>query len=145
MKIFGRVLDTNNEPMSLANVTIVTGAFAEKVGTQVGLDGKFNLEDEIIDSESKFRISYIGYVTQFRKASELQGQTIKLAEDVEMLDEVVISAGTKPSKGSTTTTTPAVVQSKKQNFVQHLQKHKFVYAGIGGLAGILLIVKAFKR
>lgn len=144
MKIFGRVLDTNNEPMSLANITIVTGAFADKLGTQVGLDGKFNLEDAVIDSESKFRISYIGYVTQFRKASELQGQTIKLAEDIEMLEEVVINAGTKPTKGSTTTT-PAVVQSKKQNFVQHLQKHKFVYAGIGGLAGILLIVKAFKR
>ena len=144
MKIFGRVLDTNNEPMSLANITIVTGAFADKLGTQVGLDGKFNLENEVIDSESKFRISYIGYVTQFRKASELQGQTIKLAEDIEMLEEVVINAGTKPTKVSTTTT-PAVVQSKKQKFVQHLQKHKFVYAGIGGLAGILLIVKAFKR
>ena len=65
MKIFGRVLDTNNEPMSLANITIVTGAFADKLGTQVGLDGKFNLENEVIDSESKFRISYIGYVTQF--------------------------------------------------------------------------------
>jgi len=143
MKIFGRVLDTNNEPMSLANITIVTGAFADKLGTQVGLDGKFNLENEVIDSESKFRISYIGYATQFRKASELQGQTIKLAEDIEMLEEVVINAGTRPSKGSTTT--PALVQSKKQNFVKHLQKHKFVYAGIGGLAGILLIVKAFKR
>ena len=143
MKIFGRVLDTNNEPMSLANITIVTGAFADKLGTQVGLDGKFNLEDAVIDSESKFRISYIGYATQFRKASELQGQTIKLAEEVEMLDEVVINAGTRPSHSSTTT--PAVVQSKKQKFVQHLQDHKFIYAGIGGLAGILLIARAFKR
>lgn len=142
MKIFGQVLDTNNEPMAFANITIITGANANKMGTQSDLDGNFVLENDSISPESQFRISYIGYKPTFRKASELQGQKIKLADDVEELQEVVINVGKKPSNASTK---PAVTASTKQKFVQHLQEHKVIYAGIGGLAGILLIIKAFKK
>jgi hypothetical protein len=142
MKIFGQVLDTGNEPMAFANVTIITGANANKMGTQSDLDGNFVLENASISPESQFRISYIGYKPTFRKASELQGQKIKLADDVEELQEVVINVGKKPSNASTK---PAVTESTKQKFVQHLKDHKIVYAGIGGLAGILLIARAFKK
>lgn len=142
MKIFGQVLDTINEPMAFANVTIITGANANKMGAQSDLDGNFVLENASISPESQFRISYIGYKSTFRKASELQGQKIKLADDVEELQEVVINVGKKPSNSSTNL---ALTVSTKQKFVQHLQDHKIVYAGIGGLAGILLIVKAFKK
>jgi hypothetical protein len=142
MKIFGQVLDTGNEPMAFANVTIITGANANKMGTQSDLDGNFVLENASISPESQFRISYIGYKPTFRKASELQGQKIKLADDVEELQEVVVNVGKKPSNASTK---PAVTASTKQKFVKHLQDHKVIYAGIGGLAGILLIVRAFKR
>lgn len=142
MKIFGQVLDTGNEPMAFANITIITGDNANKMGTQSDLDGKFVLENDSISLESQFRISYIGYKPTFRKASELQGQKIKLADDVEELQEVVINVGKKPSKASDKT---EVKESNKLKFVQHLQKHKVIYAGIGGLAGILLIVKAFKK
>lgn len=142
MKIFGQVLDTNSEIMALANITITTGARANKLGTQADLDGNFSLEDEIIYPDSQFKISYIGYVPQFFKASELQGKKIKLAEDVEILSEVTVFSPSKPNHGSKSNTS---VESKKQKFVQHLKDHKFVYAGIGGLAGILLIIKAFKK
>lgn len=142
MKIFGQVLDTNNEPMQLANITITTGVNATKMGTDTDYDGKFILEHASINPDSQFKISYVGYVPEFRRASELQGQKIKLAEDMEMLDEVIVRGNPKPSKGSTTSDE---VKSKKQKFVQHLKDHKFVYAGLGGLAGILLIAKAFKK
>ena len=142
MKIFGQVLDTGNEPMAFANITIITGDSANKMGTQSDLDGKFVLENASISPESQFRISYIGYKPTFRKASELQGQKIKLADDVEELQEVVVNVGKKPSNASTK---PAVTASTKQKFVQHLKDHKIVYAGIGGLAGILLIARAFKK
>lgn len=142
MKIFGQVLDTANEPMAFANITIITGDNANKMGTQSDLDGKFVLENASVSPESQFRISYIGYKPTFRKASELQGQKIKLADDVEELQEVVINVGKKPSKASDKT---EVKESNKLKFVQHLKDHKIVYAGIGGLAGILLIVKAFKK
>jgi hypothetical protein len=142
MKIFGQVLDTNDEPMASANITIVTGVNANNMGTYADLDGNFVLESPDIESDSRFKVSYVGYVSQFFNANELQGKKVKLKDDVEELQEVVISAGSKPSN---TSTSPNVVESNKQKFVQHLQDHKFVYAGLGGLAGILLIAKAFKR
>lgn len=141
MKIFGQVLDIDSSPMSWANITITTGANALKMGVQTDLDGKFILEDASIEPNSEFKISYIGYVPQFFKASELQGKKIKLLEDTMMLDEVVIKSGNGKPKDNT----PKVVGSTKTKFVQHLKKHKFVYAGLGGLAGILLIVKALKK
>ena len=59
-----------------------------------------------------------------------------------MLSEVTVFSTSKPKHGSKGN---ASAESKKQKFVQHLKDHKFVYAGIGGLAGILLIMKAFKK
>ena len=142
MKIFGQVLDMNNEPMSLANITMITGVNPNELGIPADSDGNFILENNSITPDSQFRISYVGYAPEFRKASELQGQKIKLAESIEALQEVVVTGGTKPSHASTT---PAVVKSSKPKFIQHLQDLKFVYAGIGGLAGILLIARAFKK
>lgn len=142
MKIFGQITDTNKEPMSLANITIITGVNANDMGTSSDLDGNFSFENKIISPDSQFKISYVGYLPQFFKASELQGRKIRMADDIEQLQEVVIKGGTKPSHSSNKT---AVLNSSKQKFVQHLQDHKFVYAGLGGLAGILLIAKAFKR
>jgi hypothetical protein len=141
MKIFGQVLDIDGLPMSLANITITTGANATKFGDVADLDGNFVLDDASIEPDSQFKISYVGYIPQFFKASELQGKKIKLKEDINILDEVVITTG----GGKPEDNTPQVVVSKKSKFVQHLQDHKFVYAGLGGLAGILLIVRALKK
>lgn len=142
MKIFGQVVDTSNEPMSLANITIITGVKAYKLGATTDLDGNFVLEDDAVSEDSEFKISYVGYESQFRKTNELQGQKIKLADKVEQLEEVIINIGKKPSKFSSTS---ALVKSNKEKFVRHLEDHKFVYAGLGGLAGIILIARAFKK
>lgn len=145
MKIFGQVLDTNNEPMGLANITITTGSLSGKMGTQADLDGNFVLEDSSIQSDSEFKISYVGYIPQFFKASELQGKKIKLAEDFELLSEVVINGGERPKGSANTQSENNQVNSTKIKFTEHLKKHRFTYAGIGGLAGILLIVRALKK
>jgi hypothetical protein len=146
MKIFGQVVDIDGLPMSLANITITTGAKAGLMHDEADLDGKFALDNPLITPDSKFKISYVGYVPQFFKASELQGRKIKLKEDIIALDEVVItSGGGKPKDNTPKDNNSIVVESKKNKFVQHLQKHKFAYAGLGGLAGILLIVKALKK
>jgi hypothetical protein len=142
MKIFGQVTDTNKDPMSLANIAIDSGEISSKIGTQTDLNGNFSLEDENITPDSKFKISYIGYKPQFIKASELQGNKIRLAEESEVLEDVVLtSVSTRPKTSSDKTQ----IQSKKQKFIQHLQDHKFIYAGIGGIAGIILIARAFKK
>ena len=140
MKIFGQVLDIDGLPMGLANVTIVSGEFADKLGDEADLDGKFVIDDNSITPDSKFKISYVGYKPQFFKASELQGKKIKLLEDNIVLDEVIITSGGKPKNNNT-----VGAESSKNRFVQHLQDHKVIYAGIGALAGLFLIVRAVKR
>jgi hypothetical protein len=142
MKIFGKVLDSRSEPLSLANITIMTGDRAKKMGTTADLDGNFSLEDEIISPDSEFKISYIGYEPQTLNASDLQGAKVVLKDSVEVLNEVVIGGGKKPLNSNNSNQS---IQSNKQKFVQHLQEHKFVYAGIGGLAGLILITRAFKK
>ena len=140
MKIFGQVLDIDGLPMGLANVTIVSGEFANKMADEADLDGNFVLDDKSITPDSEFKISYVGYKTQFFKAKELQGKKIKLLENNIVLDEVVISSGKKPKDNR-----PVGVESSKNKFVQHLQDHKVIYAGIGMVAGLFLIVRAFKN
>lgn len=141
MKIFGQVLDIDGLPMSLANITITTGVKAGQFGDVADLDGKFVIVDDSIIPDSQFKISYLGYIPQFYKASELQGKKIKLKEDMNVLEEVVvISGGGKPKNN-----TPQVVAPTKSKFVQHLKDHKFIYAGLGGLLGIFLIVRALKK
>jgi hypothetical protein len=140
MRIFGQVLDNNDEPMGLANITIVTGANINKLGTQADLDGKFILEDPNIESNSQFRISYIGYRPQYFKTTELQGRKVKLLEDIEALPELILTSGGKPKDNIEKQS-----NTFKGKFTEHLTKHKFIYAGLGGLAGVLLIVKAFKN
>jgi hypothetical protein len=140
MKIFGQVLDIDGLPMGLANVTIVSGEFADKMGDEADLDGNFVLEHNSITPDSEFKISYVGYKPQFFKAKELQGKKIKLLDDNIVLDEVVINTGKKPKNNNT-----VGAESSKNKFVQHLQDHKVIYAGIGALAGLLLIVRAVRR
>lgn len=135
MIISGKVLDSENEPLHLANITIVTGSQTNKFGTTANENGDFELEDDIIDDDSQFKISYIGFRPQYYKASELQGRVIKMEEDVIELDSVVIYPKSKPTKKL----------SKPSNIKQYLQKHKEVYAGLGGVIGIALILISIKK
>jgi hypothetical protein len=135
MKIYGKIVDTLGEPLALANVTIKNGTQANKFGTSADTDGNFKLENDIITNDSVFAVSYVGYIPQSFKASELEGKTIKLLEATEELQPVVVTG--KP-KAKTST-------SSLVNFKEHLQKHKYVYAGLGGLAGILLITSSIKK
>ena len=136
MTISGKVLDVANEPLHLANITIITGSQTNKFGTTANENGDFELENSIITEDSQFKISYIGFRPQFYKASELQGRTIKMEEDIIELDSVVISPKTKPTKKTL---------SKPSNVKQYLQAHKEVYAGLGGVIGLALIFISIKK
>lgn len=136
MKISGNVLDSDKEPLHLANITIVTGSQTNKFGTTANENGDFELESDIIEDDSQFKISYIGFRPQYYKASELQGRTIKMEEDAIELDSVVISAKGKPTKKNL---------SKPSNIKQYLQEHKTVYAGLGGVIGLALILISIKK
>ena len=137
MEISGKILDSTNEPLYLANVTITTGSQINKFGTSANADGEFKLSSDIISPDSQFKISYLGFKNQYYKASELQGKTIKLEEDSIGLDEVVIRPRDKPTNTS--------VATQPSNIKQHFQKHKLVYAGLGGIVGLLLLITSIKK
>ena len=132
MKISGNIVDVNNEPLQLTNITITTGKLANKMGTVANAKGDFELEDDLIDANSQFKISYQGFKSQFFKAKDLQNKKIKLVEDANVLEDVVFSF-TKPAKKT--------INNVKENFNQH----KMIYAGLGGLLGLILVVTYFKK
>lgn len=135
MKIEGKIIDSKGEPLALANITIQDGSRAKKLGVSADLDGNFTLENDVIEPNSVFMISYIGFEPKLLKASELSGKDIQLFDSIEQLEEVVITGRPKP----------IIKIPEKINFKQNLTKHKYIYAGIGALAGILLIVKSIKK
>jgi hypothetical protein len=137
MEISGKILDSSNEPLYLANVTITTGSQINKFGTSANDSGEFTLSSDTISPDSQFKISYVGFKPQFYKASELQGKTIKLEEDIIGLNEVVISPKNKPKNTN--------LANKPSNIKQHFEKHKLVYAGLGGIVGLLLLLTSIKK
>jgi len=137
MEINGKILDATNQPLYLANITIVTGSQINKFGTVANENGEFSLSNDIIKPDSQFKISYQGFKPQYFKASELQGKTIKLEEDTIFLNEVVIRPQDKPTNTS--------VANQPSNIKQHFQKHKLVYAGLGGIVGLLLLLTSIKK
>jgi hypothetical protein len=137
MEISGKILDVTNQPLYLANITITTGSQINKFGTVAKENGEFKLNSDIIKPDSQFKISYLGFKPQFYKASELQNRTIKLEEDTIGLSEVVVRPKDKPTNTS--------VATQPSNIKQHFQKHKLVYAGLGGIVGLLLLLTSIKK
>lgn len=136
MKIYGTVVDSKGEPLPLANITIINGKQAKKFGTSADIDGKFTLENEIIDDNSQFEVSYLGFKSKTFKPKDLQGKSIIL-EDASAVELSGVTVFGKPL--------PKKASSTLANFKEHLSAHKYVYAGLGGLVGILLITSTIKK
>lgn len=83
MSITGQVTDSSGEPVIGANV-IVKGA---AIGTITDFDGNFSLQAKAGDV---LKVSYIGYITQEISIGKKNIISIRLAEDTETLDEVVV-------------------------------------------------------
>jgi hypothetical protein len=136
MKISGNIVDSTNQPLQLANITIIDGTLANKMGAIANEKGDFTLENEIIEPNSKFRISHQGFQPQEYTASELQDKKIKLLESSTTLEDVVFN-NTKPTSNKPKIT----VNNVKENFNQH----KMIYAGLGGVIGLALILTYLKK
>jgi TonB-linked SusC/RagA family outer membrane protein len=78
--ITGKVLDEQGEPVIGATVKV---AGQNTAGTITDLDGNYTLK---VPADTKITISYIGYLPQTVKV----GATVKLLEDRQSLDEVVV-------------------------------------------------------
>ena len=103
-RIHGTVVDKSGEPVIGANV-IVKGTTN---GTITDLDGKFEFDAEI---GSTLEISFIGYKTLTIKAAADMGK-IKLAEDTETLEEVVVVGYGVQRKESLTGSMQTVKENK---------------------------------
>ena len=80
----GQVLDVNGEPVIGANV-IVKGTTN---GTITDLDGNFTLN---VPETCTIQVSFIGYVSQdIKVAAATKNLSVKLKEDTETLEEVVV-------------------------------------------------------
>lgn len=82
-RVTGVIVDSSGEPVIGANV-VEKGT---SNGTITDLDGKFTLE---VDDKCSLQISYIGFNTQEVPATGKTNFSIKLGENTQTLDEVVV-------------------------------------------------------
>lgn len=83
-QITGTVLDSTGEPVIGANVTEV----GTTNGTITDIDGKFTLT--AVAKGAKIKVSFIGYLPQTISIGDQSNLTVKLMEDLQTLDEVVV-------------------------------------------------------
>lgn len=121
----GSVVDSKGEP--LIGVSILEkGTFN---GTTTDFEGNFSLQ---VASGAVLEISYVGYKTQDVKAVENLGK-IKMYEDTEVLDEVVVTAlGIKRSQKALSYN----VQEVKGDALTSVKDANFMNALTGKVAGV---------
>lgn len=94
-KITGVVVDKSGTPIIGANVLIK----GTTNGTITDVDGRFSLE---VPTNATLQISYIGYRTQNVVIGNQTSLSVKLSDDLEALDEVVVVAyGTQKARSVT--------------------------------------------
>lgn len=83
-QVSGKVTDVNGEPIIGANV-VVKGN--ESLGTITDVDGNFTLS---VASDAVLEVKYIGYTTATMAVGNKSTLAIRLKEDQQMLEEVVV-------------------------------------------------------
>lgn len=128
--VSGVVLDTNGEVVIGANV-VVKGTTS---GTVTDLDGHFNLE---VPNNASLVISYIGYTEQIVQVGNSSELTIRLSEDAQKLDEVVV-VGYGTMKKSDVTGSISVAKAGDMLKTQS-------FSGVEGLKGKVSGVNVFSN
>jgi hypothetical protein len=97
MKVSGYISDDYGKSNG-ATIQLMRNGEGTNLGVASNQDGYFEIDNEDIKEDDIFEVRFLGLKTQSFKASELQDIQIFLFEDVESLDEVVITAniGEKP-------------------------------------------------
>ena len=126
-RITGKIVDTNGEPIIGANI-IEKGTTN---GTITGIDGNFTLE---VPEKSILIVSYIGYAPREIAVGNQLNINIKLNEDTEVLDEVVV-VGYGTQKKSDVTTAVASVSSEN---LKNRAAVNFGEAMAGQVPGVLI-------
>lgn len=126
--IKGKVIDESGEPLIGVNISVD----GSSTGTITDIDGNFTIK---AFSNSKLKISYIGYATQIVAASNKEFYQIVLKQDAEVLDEVVVTAlGIKRSEKALSYN----VQQVKGDELTTIKDANFISSLNGKVAGVTI-------
>lgn len=126
VNVKGAVVDMSGEPVIGATVKVV----GTSSGTITDLDGKFELS---IAKDALLEISYIGYATQQVKVERGGALTIKLREETEMLNEVVVTGFGMSQKKATLT---GAISTAKSSDIERSSAVTASGALVGKIAGL---------
>ena len=137
----GTVTDSNGEPLIGANVTVK----GTNNGSITDVNGKYTLQQ--VPSNATLVFAYIGYLSQEIAVNNQRTVDMKLKEDTQNLDEVVVVGyGTQAKRDMAVSV--AVVDAKKlqktsgSSATQQLQgKTAGVYIGTSGAPGAATMVR----
>ena len=126
-KITGTVLDKDGEPVIGANV-VEKGTTN---GTITGIDGTFSLS---VPENSTLNISYIGYLPEEVKVGSQSQLFIRLKEDTQALDEViVIGYGTAKRKDFTGSVASVKLENSPIALATNLNALESLKGNVSGL------------
>lgn len=122
--ITGTVVDEKGETIIGANVQIK----GEAIGAITDMDGRFTLKN--VSDKATLIISYIGYKNQEIKIGAQSDLSIKLKEDSELIDEVVVVGYASQKKVNLT----GSVSSVKMDDIAEKRPITNLSAGLAGMA-----------
>ena len=125
-EVTGTVTDINGEPLIGATVM----GQKERVGTITDFDGNFTLN--IARSEKNLTVTYVGYTTKTIPIGNGRALKVKLTEQTNLLDEMVVIGYGAVKKGSVT----ASVSSVKGEDLERRPVANIASALQGELAGV---------
>lgn len=82
-RVKGQVVDATGEPLIGVNISVIGGT----EGTITDIDGNYSIN---VPAKAKLKFSYIGYKEQIVEVTTQTVINMKLQEDSEVLDEVVV-------------------------------------------------------
>jgi TonB-linked SusC/RagA family outer membrane protein len=80
----GKVIDNEGNPLPGVNISVIN----EKSGAVSDLNGKFSIN--VNNENSILQFTFVGFITEKRKAGKEQNITVILLEDTKTLEEVVV-------------------------------------------------------
>lgn len=115
-KVKGQVLDATGEPLIGVNVSVI----GQTGGTITDINGNYSLD---VRKGAKLKFSYIGYKEQVIEVGDPTVINVKMSEDSEVLDEVVVvgyGAQKKESlTGAVTVVSDKMIKDKGTLLIRH--------------------------
>lgn len=130
--IEGKITDENGEPLAGANVLAVHLPSGTKRGVSTGSNGGFRLTNLRIGGPYKITATFVGFKKEVQKGFDLtlgKTQTVNftLSENIESLDELVVTAGTEDINDSRTGAATTIDKEEIDNLPTITRSEEDIY------------------